>query len=203
MTAATASPAAILDFWFEDTLENPAGVSQRMKVWFGGGPGVDAAIEERFASTVDALANGLADEWAARGARDWLAAIVALDQFSRSIHRKSPQAFANDPVALRLAKDALARGEDQQLPPIARMFIYLPLEHSETIDDQRQSVRLFEQLAQDADATTRSIFESTLDYARRHAEVIAKFGRFPHRNDVLGRTSTPEEVAWVKEHGGF
>ena len=199
----TATPQAILDFWFEDALDQPDKLGQRMKVWFGGGPKVDAEITERFGATVEALGSGLGDMWATRGPRERLAAIIALDQFSRSIHRKSPKAFVNDPLALHLAKEGIANGEDQQLPPAARMFVYLPLEHSERMDDQRESVRLFEALAAEAGDATPEMFTSTLDYARRHAEVIAKFGRFPHRNDVLGRASTPEETAWVKEHGEF
>lgn len=199
----TATPQPLLDFWFDDALDQPVKLGQRMKVWFGGGPKVDAEIRDRFGSTVAALGAGLADMWATRGPRERLAAIIGLDQFSRSIHRKSPKAFANDPLALYLAKEGIENGEDQQLPPAARMFIYLPLEHSENMDDQRESVRLFEALAREADDATREMFASALDYARRHADVIAKFGRFPHRNDVLGRASTPEEIAWVKEHGGF
>jgi uncharacterized protein (DUF924 family) len=199
----TATPQALLDFWFEDALDQPAKLGQRMKVWFGGGPKVDAEIQERFGATVEALGSGLGETWAAQGPRERLAAIIGLDQFSRSIHRKSPKAFANDPLALRLAKEGIASGEDRQLPLAARMFIYLPLEHSETMDDQRESIRLFEVLASEADDANREMFASTLDYAHRHADVIAKFGRFPHRNDVLGRASTPEEIAWVKEHGGF
>jgi uncharacterized protein (DUF924 family) len=199
----TATPQALLDFWFEDALDQPAKLGQRMKVWFGGGPKVDAEIQERFGATVEALGSGLGETWAAQGPCERLAAIIGLDQFSRSIHRKSPKAFANDPLALRLAKEGIASGEDRQLPLAARMFIYLPLEHSETMDDQRESIRLFEVLASEADDANREMFASTLDYAHRHADVIAKFGRFPHRNDVLGRASTPEEIAWVKEHGGF
>lgn len=203
MTAHAAHPQALLDFWFEDALDQPSKVDQRMKVWFGGGPKVDAEIAERFGATVAALGAGLADMWATRGPRERLAAIIGLDQFSRSIHRKSPKAFANDPLALRLAKEGLAKNEDQLLPPIARMFIYLPLEHSEDANDQAESVRLFERLAADATPDTKETLDSALDYTRRHADVIAKFGRFPHRNDVLGRASTQEEMDWVKEHGGF
>jgi uncharacterized protein (DUF924 family) len=199
----TATPQALLDFWFEDALDQPAKLGQRMKVWFGGGPKVDAEIAERFGATVEALGSGLGETWAARGPRERLAAIIGLDQFSRSIHRKSPKAFANDPHALRLAKEGIAKGEDRQIPAAARMFVYLPLEHSENIEDQRQCIRLFEALAAEADDATRETFTSALDYARRHADVIARFGRFPYRNDVLGRASTPEEIAWVKEHGGF
>lgn len=201
--SAAVTPEAVLDFWFEDALENPARLGERMKVWFGGGPKVDAVIVERFAETVDQLGAGLANDWAARGPRQRLAAIIALDQFSRSIHRKSPKAFANDPLALRLAIEAIARGDDRSIPPAGRMFVYLPLEHSEDIANQRESLRLFEALTKEGTGETQAIFTSTLDYAKRHAEVIERFGRFPHRNAVLGRTSTPEETAWVKEHGGF
>ncbi len=201
--SAPVAPEAILDFWFEDALENPAKLGERMKVWFGGGPKVDDAIVERFAATVNQLASGLADEWAARGPRPRLAAIIALDQFSRSIHRRSPKAFANDPLALRLAKEAIARGDDRSIPPAGRMFFYLPLEHAEDMANQRESLRLFEALAREGPAEAQAIFTSTIDYAKRHAEVIEKFGRLPHRNAVLGRTSTPEEMAWVKENGGF
>lgn len=199
----TETPQTVLDFWFEDALTDPAKLGQRMKVWFGGGPAVDAVLAQRFGQLVDTLAAGQADDWAAQGPLPRLAAIIALDQFSRSIHRKSPKAFVNDPIALRLAKEAIAQGQDRKIPPVGRMFFYLPLEHSENVEDQRTSVRLFAALATEATADTKETFDSALDYARRHAEVIERFGRFPHRNDVLGRANTPEEAAWVKAHGGF
>jgi uncharacterized protein (DUF924 family) len=201
--AAIATPEDVLSFWFEDVITRPDTLSVQVKRWYSGGKEMDAAITGRFGATVEVLSNGLADAWARQGPRGRLAAIIALDQFSRSIHRKSPKAFANDPLALRLAKEAVARSEDQQLDPIERWFIYMPFEHSEAMADQREAVRLFEKLMSAATDQTRASFQSALDYARRHAEVIEKFGRFPHRNDVLGRTSTPEEAAWVKEHGGF
>lgn len=175
----------------------------QVKRWYSGGKEMDAAITERFGVTVEALSNGLADEWAKQGPRGRLAAIIALDQFSRSIHRKLPKAFASDPLALRLASEGVAKGEDQQLDPIERWFIYMPFEHSEAMANQREAVRLFERLMTTATDHTRASLQSALDYARRHAEVIEMFGRFPHRNEVLGRASTPEEAAWVKEHGGF
>ena len=201
--AAIATPEDVLSFWFEDVITRPDTLGAQVKRWYSGGKEMDAAITGRFGATIEALSNGLADAWARHGPRDRLAAIIALDQFSRSIHRKSPKAFTSDPLALRLAREAVAKNEDQQLDPIERWFIYMPFEHSEAMADQREAVRLFEKLMSAATDHTRTSFQSALDYARRHAEVIEKFGRFPHRNDVLGRTSTPEEAAWVKEHGGF
>ncbi len=202
MTSA-ATPEDVLTFWFEDVVARPGALGAQVKRWYSGGKEMDAALTGRFGATVEALSNGLADEWPKQGPRGRLAAIIALDQFSRSIHRRSPKAFASDPLALRLAREAVARGEDQQLDPIERWFIYMPFEHSEDMADQREAVRLFERLMSAATDDTRASFQSALDYARRHAEVIEQFGRFPHRNDVLGRASTPEESAWVKEHGGF
>jgi len=201
--AAISTPEDVLTFWFEDVVTRPDTLGAQVKRWYSGGKEMDAAITERFGATVEALSNGLADAWARQGPRDRLAAIIALDQFSRSIHRKSPEAFASDPLALLLAMEAVARGEDQQHDPIERWFIYMPFEHSEAMADQREAVRLFEKLMSAATDHTRASFQSALDYAHRHAEVIERFGRFPHRNDALGRASTPEEAAWVKEYGGF
>ena len=197
------TPEAILSFWFEDIATHPEKLGAQMKRWYSGGKLLDAEITQRFGDTVDALASGLAQTWAAQGPRQRLAAIIALDQFCRSIHRNSPKAFANDPLALRIATDAIANGDHKTLHPIERIFLFMPFEHAEDMAAQREAIRLFEALQADATDHTREAFKSALDYAHRHADVIQKFGRFPHRNDVLGRVSTPEEKAWVKEHGGF
>lgn len=197
------TPEAILSFWFEDVTAHPEKLGAQMKRWYSGGKPLDAEITQRFGATVDALASGLAQTWASQGPRQRLAAIIALDQFSRSIHRNSAKAFASDPLALRIAKDAIANGDDKALHPIERIFLFMPFEHAEDMSAQREAIRLFEALQADATDHTREAFKSALDYAHRHADVIAKFGRFPHRNDALGRASTPEELDWVKQHGGF
>lgn len=197
------TPEAILSFWFEDVIAHPEKLGAQMKRWYSGGKPLDADITQRFGSTVAALANVLAQTWASQGPRQRLAAIIALDQFSRSIHRNAPKAFASDPLALRIATDAIANGDDKTLHPIERIFLFMPFEHAEDMASQREAIRLFDALQADATDHTREAFKSALDYAHRHADVIAKFGRFPHRNDVLGRVSTPEEIAHVKEHGGF
>lgn len=201
--AAIETPEDVLTFWFEDVVARPQTLGAQMKRWYSGGPALDAVISERFGATVAVLGAGEAERWAARGIRERLAAVIALDQFSRSIHRNSPKAFANDPLALRLAREAISSTDPLRLDPIERFFLFMPFEHSEDAVMQHMSVRLFEELQNDSTDQTRAAFQSALDYARRHAEVITKFGRFPHRNTVLGRTSTPEEIAWVKEHGGF
>lgn len=197
------TPEGILSFWLEDVTAHPEKLGAQMKRWYSGGKPLDAEITQRFGATVDALASGLAQTWASQGPRQRLAAIIALDQFSRSIHRNSPNALASDPLALRIAKDAIAKGDDKTLHPIERIFLFMPFEHAEDIGAQREAIRLFDALQADATDHTREAFRSALDYAHRHASVIQKFGRFPHRNDVLGRVSTPEEIAHVKEHGGF
>ena len=104
---------------------------------------------------------------------------------------------------MRIAKDAIAKGDDTALHPIERIFLFMPFEHAEDIGAQREAIRLFEALQADATDHTRAAFKSALDYAHRHADVIEQFGRFPHRNDALGRASMPEELAWVKQNGGF
>ena len=116
--------------------------------------------------------------------------MIALDQFSRNIFRGAPGAFENDPIALRLCKDAMANGDDMKLKPVERWFLYMPLEHSESATDQRRSVEKFSQLLAEATPEMKAHFESAYDFAKRHATVIKKFGRFPHRNEILGRTST-------------
>ena len=197
------TPEGILSFWLEDVTAHPEKLGAHMKRWYSGGKRLDAEITQRFGDTVDALASGLAQTWASQGPRQRLAAIIALDQFSRSIHRNSPEAFASDSLALRIATDAIAKGDDKTLHPIERIFLFMPFEHAEDMASQREAIRLFDALQADATDHTREAFKSALDYAHRHADVIAKFGRFPHRNEALGRASTREERVWVKQRGGF
>src|SRR5690606_17045287 len=139
---------------------------------------------------------GRLDGWA-RSPRGRLALIIVLDQLSRNIHRDSAAAFASDARAQALCMEGLERGDDRELAPLERWFFYMPLEHAESLELQERSVREFERLAAEAPAELQSALEAALDYARRHRDVIARFGRFPHRNTVLGRDSTPEEQAYL------
>jgi len=180
-------PAAaheVLDFWFAET--NAAH-------WFVADAAFDARIRERFGSTMDAAANGRLDCWAVNP-QGWLALLILLDQVPRNLHRGDSRAWAQDASAQRVALSGIARGDDRQLPPLQRVFAYLPLEHAEDMALQRQSVALFETLCTEVPPPQRERFDEFLDYARQHHDVIARFGRFPHRNAVLGRTSTPEEM---------
>lgn len=177
----------VLLFWFGETLE-------MRKAWFVKDPVFDAEVRSRFLSVYEQAAVDRLDTWM-DSPESCLALIIVLDQFPRNMFRATPRSFATDPKALKIAKWAIARGFDQQLPPIQRFFFYLPLEHSENLDDQTQSVSLYEQL--------RDIPElaETYDYAVRHRDVIERFGRFPHRNQILDRPSTPEEIEFLKQPG--
>ena len=176
-----ATPAQVLDFWF--------GVDPQK--WFSRDDAFDAAIVERFLPTYEAAAAGRLSDWETTQ-DNALALIIVLDQFPRNMFRGSPRVFAADALALAVATRAVARGFDQKLPLPKRNFFYLPLMHSENRADQERCVALSRQSAD----------ENTLTYAELHADIIRRFGRFPHRNAVLGRSTTPEEQAFL-DAGGF
>lgn len=202
----TALPAQcdILDYWIADAGASAEGLKRQQKIWFRGGEAVDSEIRDRFLPLLETLSAGpLAEDWAARGPAGRLAAIIVLDQFSRNTFRKSPRAFAQDRLALHLCKEGLAAHEDQGLSEAERVLFYLPLEHSENLDDQDMAVEYFTALHAVARPDFSDFTKSTLDYAHQHRDAIRQFGRFPHRNAVVGRTSTPEELEWLAEGGGF
>ncbi len=190
--APSVTPAEVLAFWFGSTdATDPR--------WFKRSDAFDAAIRERFGTTVESALAGRLDGWAARPPSA-LALIVLLDQFTRNIHRGTPAAFAGDAQALTLALQLVDSGEHLRLPPLQRWFAYLPLEHAEDRALQQQCVRLFEALAAEV-GPHREALAGALDYARRHHDVIARFGRFPHRNAILGRASTAEEATFLLQPG--
>jgi len=187
----------VLDFWFL-----PIGVkghNMQRPEWFRKDDAFDRIVFAEFGDAVeDALVGGLR-QWDDEGTQGALARILVLDQFTRNIYRGTPKAFAGDTLALEAALAIDNSGANQTLPAVQRAFSYMPFEHAENLSMQDRSVILFDKLA--ASATG---FESMFDYAKRHRDVIRKFGRFPHRNDILGRTSTPEEVEFLKTPGsGF
>ncbi|RDD62909.1 DUF924 family protein [Ferruginivarius sediminum] len=172
----------ILAFWFSD----------RVKAhWFDSTPDFDTEVAERMLPLHVSAAEGHLDAWKDT-ARGCLALVILLDQAPRNIFRDRPETYATDALALQVSKHALSRGFDSELDQPERLMLYLPLEHSENLDDQELSVQLIEQLDREP---------SWADYARKHRDVIARFGRFPHRNALLGRTSTVEEAAFLAEHG--
>jgi len=176
----------ILDFWFGP----PDGpdYGQFRKLWFEKSPDVDADMRHRFGALYDRAAAGALDGWEAtpRGA---LALVLLLDQVPRNIFRDTPAAFATDAHALALAKQAIRDGLDTVLMETERMFLYMPFQHSEDLLEQERSLALYDRLGLD----------SATEYAHRHYEIIARFGRFPHRNVILGRDTTPEEATFLTE----
>lgn len=171
----------VLAFWFGEL---------RPEDWFHGGEEIDSRIRERFLDLHEAVRERVPDGWRA-SARGMLAAVIALDQFPRNMYRGDPRAFAADAAALATATEALERGLDRGMSEDERKFLYLPFEHSEDPAEQARSVALFATLGD----------EVAVDYARRHKVIIDRFGRFPHRNGILGRPSTPEELAFLREPG--
>ena len=185
----------ILEFWFGPEPERAQAL--RGSAWFKPDPAFDAEVARRFGALHERAALGALDHWRDEP-RACLALILALDQLPRNIFRGGARAFASDAKALELARHAIARGFDRELPAAPRMFLYLPFQHSEALADQRRSVELSEAIAGDPESG------DNLAYAKAHLEVIERFGRFPHRNALLGRRSTPEEEAYLKEPGaGF
>lgn len=190
------NPSAILDFWFVPATD-PTHTHSRPE-WFRKDPQHDAEIARRFGPLIDeAIAGGLQD-WTATPTGT-LALILVLDQFTRNTGRDTPRAFAGDPRALSLAKSLVASGADRTLTGVQRQFVYLPFEHAEALADQDESIRLFAQLGRDEPALA-----GLLEWAERHRVIVARFGRFPHRNAALGRTNTAEEAGFLMQPGsGF
>lgn len=182
----------ILAFWFGKPEDKDYGKPR--KFWFNKDDLVDQQIRSQFLPIYEQAAKGDLDEWE-NTPFSCLALILVLDQFPRNMFRNSPQSFATDNYALELAKYAVSQQFDRQLLPVQRWFIYLPFEHSENLIDQQQAVNLFSTLQNDPDS------QSTIEFATRHYQVIERFGRFPHRNKILGRTSTPEEIEFLEKPG--
>jgi len=190
----------ILRFWFGTETDDAVVAEQRGQLWWKKSPETDAEIRNRFAGVLDEAVNGRCEQWL-EDARGRLAVIILADQFSRNMYRDTPRAFASDNLALSWCKEGLAAGADRDLRPIERVFFYLPLEHSESLDDQDRSVALFAELADSVPDAQGKLFDGYLDYAARHREIVQRFGRFPHRNAILGRVSTAEELAFLKQPG--
>lgn len=196
----TTQPENILDFWFGPSGTAAEIVGRQRKLWFGKSAANDQAVTEQFADTLVEATAGQFNHWADTP-RGLLALLIVFDQFPHHIHRNQPQAFATDPQALALSLAALKAGEDQLLTPIERVFLYLPLEHAETNEMQDLSVSLYEKLVREAISEERALFEDFLKYARQHRDVVARFGRFPHRNAILGRASTSDELVFLEQPG--
>ncbi|YAF97277.1 MAG: DUF924 family protein [Nodularia sp. CChRGM 3473] len=184
----------ILEFWFGDPEEPDYGKPRAF--WFTEKSEFDRELRNQFLPDYQKAAAGYLDDWI-DAAETCLALILLLDQFPRNMFRGTPEAFATDWEALSAAQHAVVQGYDRQFLPVQRWFIYLPFEHSENPAHQHQCVKLFQQLSHDPDSA------KAIEYSLRHQEIIARFGRFPHRNSILGRTSTPEEKEFLQQLGSI
>jgi uncharacterized protein (DUF924 family) len=187
----------VLDFWFGPRGADAETRARHAARWFAGGAALDAEVAERFGGDVATAARHQRDAWAATP-RGRLALILLLDQFSRHLYRGRAEAFASDPHALALALAGIDAGLDAELGDAERAFFYMPLHHAENLAVQDRGVEAFAGLHGGCDAAWRATAAEFLKYAREHRDIVARFGRFPHRNDVLGRVSTPEERAYLE-----
>lgn len=191
---------SVLNYWFGTDPDDARLAKERAFLWWSKKQSVDDEIRLRFRSLVAAAGKGELDNWRATP-HGKLSLILLTDQFPRSIYRGQPRAFAFDDIALELSLKGLATGEDRMLRPIERVFYYLPLEHSENAEQQHRAVDLFKELVLEVPQSQRLTFAGFLSFALRHCAVIERFGRFPHRNAILGRESTPEEIEFLKQPG--
>ena len=190
------TPQDVLSFWFKDATESPEALARRTAVWFGNHSAFDQDCASRFTAALTEAARGGLRGWAA-SPRGRLALVVLLDQMPRNIHRGSPAAFMHDAQAAAHCIAAIASRQDRSLHPVERVFLYMPLQHAEDLELQLRSVEQFEALAAEAGDAWRASFIENLGYAREHHDIVARFGRFPHRNRILGRESTEEEKQYL------
>lgn len=190
----------LLHWWFGQGTSATEIATEKQRLWFGYRPQQDAEARERFGALVEQALNGDLQDWAELP-EGWLALVLLLDQLPRMIHRDTPRAFAGDERAQQLVRDGLAHGGDMLLSPIQRVFIYLVLEHAENLAVQDLAVAHFTALRDIAAEHEQALFRDFLDYAERHREVISRFGRFPHRNAILGRDSSDAEQSFLQQPG--
>ncbi|MGC4029026.1 MAG: DUF924 family protein [Steroidobacteraceae bacterium] len=197
----------ILDFWFGPDPLGAGEFPQRLRLWFGDDepPELtqlrDESLVARFGATLDAAARGELDAWAG-SPRRLLALILLLDPLPRQAFRGKARAYARDLRAMELCLTGMATGADAALAPVERLFLYLPLQHAESLELQEESIAAYRRLASEAPPAHRGLFDACVDLAMQHHQTIARFGRFPHRNAVLGRRSTAEELSWLSGESG-
>ena len=196
---AASDPEEVLSYWFPEELADPDLETLRIhgKRWMAGGPDVDKEITERFGELLEQARRGELDHWADTP-RGRLALIIVLDQFSRNIYRGSPLSYSQDEKALELALEGIALGMDRELTPVERNFFWLPLGHSEDLALHERSVLHAEEEAANSPPHLRAMAEFGVSQAKAARSVIARFGRHPHRNEILGRTSTQEELEYLR-----
>ncbi|MDP3190281.1 DUF924 family protein [Rhodoferax sp.] len=192
----------VLHFWLGDGLQRGWCSDNRDALWFGGGPELDESIRQRFGPLVDSAMDGGLQDWEAQTPTR-LALVLLLDQFSRNIYRGQARAFAGDQRAQQLVRQTLASGLDDQMATVGRVFLYMPLVHAEDLASQDESVARFQHLLDRSPPELNETLARNLHFAKLHRDIVLRFGRFPHRNAALGRTSTAEELAFLKDGPRF
>lgn len=195
-----ASVDVVLDEWFGPLDEQGHASPEKSKRWFEKNAGFDAHLRERYGEWVERALMGELDAWCSEPAGR-VALLLLLDQFTRNIFRGTPRMFEGDPHALGIARETAGEEADAMFLPVQRSFTLMPLMHSEVLGDQEACVQAFERLSRSAPPSHRPGFAYGRDYAIAHRDIVARFGRFPHRNETLGRTSTPEELEFLKQPG--
>jgi len=186
----------ILSFWFKEQELSGPQIDRRMDIWFGEDPVFDHEIEKAFADDVDNASNGNLNHWASEP-HGRLALIILVDQFRRNLFRGTTKAFSHDKLALKLCVEGAMERKDKGLTPIQRVFFYMPLQHAESRKVQAKSVELYDRLAESVSPTLQETFLTVAQFAELHKDIIDQFGRFPHRNRLLGRDNTPEEDEYL------
>ena len=192
-------PAAqqILDYWLGDAALSPEHANEQKKLWYRSSAKIDIEIKAQFSVLHERAVTHQLDHWMEQP-ESCLALVILLDQFSRHLYRGLPGAFAQDDQALEAAAKCPA---PSSLPYIGRAFLLHPYEHSEHLEAQQESLKHFSQLVEDADEFWRPMMQNFLEHATEHQSIVLQFGRFPHRNDILGRQSTPDEIAYLRDSG--
>ncbi len=187
---------AVLAFWFKEQALSAPQIDRRMDIWFGEDPVFDHEIEKTFSQDIALASDGKLDHWAV-DPRGRLALIILIDQFRRNIYRNTAKAFAKDKLALKLCVEGAMEKKDRGLTPIQRVFFYMPLQHAESAKVQAKAVELYNRLAESVSPTYRETFLTVAQFAELHKDIIDQFGRFPHRNALLGRKNTAEEDEYL------
>ena len=186
----------ILSFWFKEQELSAPQIDRRMDIWFGEDAVFDHELEKEFSDDVERACDGKQDHWATEP-HGRLALIILIDQFRRNIHRSTAEAFSKDKIALKLCVEGAMEKKDTGLTPIQRVFFYMPLQHAESRKVQAKSVALYNRLAESVSATDQATFLTVAQFAELHKDIIDQFGRFPHRNSLLGRENTAEEDEYL------
>ena len=192
------TPTDVLDFWFATSATTVTELGQKMRRWYAGGPAVDREIQSRFLDVTEVAVDGGLEDWVSQP-KGWLALIILIDQFARSVFRGAPRAFAGDARAVGLALDALEAHQERALSHEERQFVIMPLVHSESLAHQTRALAEMERHVGQCPPELLPVFGMGLEQSRKYLAIVERFGRFPHRNAVLGRTSTPKEVEFLKD----